>query len=106
MAQHCARRGGVPLTAFRDQIVKNAELMQSEPLRLVEAIDAGKTVETQASLAVWGEGQAALLEVCRSLGITTHFHDGIRAMFEKSIEQNLGRHDLSAMFQSFLSDSR
>ena len=95
---------GVPLSAFRDQIAENAELMRSEPLRLVEAIEAGETAETQASLAVWGEGQVALLEVCRSLGVTTQFHDGIRAMFDKSLEQDLGRHDLSAMVQAFLPD--
>ena len=96
--------GGVPLSAFRDQVAKNAELMQSEPLRLIDAIEAGETKDTQASLAVWAEGHAALLNVSKSLGVETLFHDGIRAMFEKAFDQGLGGFDLSAMVQAFRPD--
>ncbi|MDA5094595.1 NAD(P)-binding domain-containing protein [Aliiroseovarius sp. KMU-50] len=93
--------GGVPLSAFRDQVARNAGLMQREPLRLIDAIAAGNTQETQASLAVWGEGHAALLTLSETLGVETLFHDGIRAMFEKALNQGLGEHDLSAMDQAF-----
>lgn len=96
--------GGVPLSAFRAQ-VDNAGLMQSEPLRIIDAIEADDTKETQASLSTWGEGHVALLDVAEKLGIETSFHDGIRAMFKKSLACGLGEHDLSAMVQAFRPDN-
>ena len=93
--------GGVPLSAFSAQVATNADLMQSEPLRLVQAIASGDTTETQASLATWAEGHVALLDVARKLEIETSFHNGIKAMFDKSLEHGLGDHDLSAMVQAF-----
>ncbi len=98
------KAGGVPLPAFRDQVAENAGLMQSEPLRLIDAITAGYTKDTEASLAVWAEGHEALLDLSQRLGIETLFHDGIRSMFEKAIQQGLGSFDLSAMERSFRKD--
>jgi 3-hydroxyisobutyrate dehydrogenase-like beta-hydroxyacid dehydrogenase len=95
------RAGGVPMSAFRDQVAKNATLTQSESLRLIDAIAAGNTEETQASLLVWADGQAAVLNASENLGVETAFHDGIKAMFDKAIDQGLGEHDLSAMVRSF-----
>jgi len=97
--------GGVPLAAYREQVAANGALLQSEALRMIEAIATGRTDETQASLAVWAEGHAALLDVASRLGTETAFHDGLRAMFEKALEAGLGAHDLSAMAAVFRAQS-
>ena len=99
------RAGGVPIAAYRDQIEKNSDLVQSESLRLVNAIAAGTTEETEASLSVWAGGQAAVLNVSENLGVDTRFQDGIKAMFDHAIERGLVQHDLSAMVESFKTET-
>ncbi|MFY0693059.1 MAG: hypothetical protein JXR14_14190 [Paracoccaceae bacterium] len=44
---------------------------------------------------------AALLEVAKSLGTETHFHEGMKAMFDASLKLGLGAHDLSATVNAF-----
>ncbi|MBT8460304.1 MAG: hypothetical protein KJN60_11590, partial [Boseongicola sp.] len=92
---------GVPLPAYRAQIVQNAELMQLEPLRILDAISSGETEETEASLAVWAGGHEDLLDASRALNVATDFHDGMKEMFELALKAGLGHHDISAMVQAF-----
>lgn len=92
---------GVPLSAYRAQVEQNAELMQLEPLRILDAIEAGRTDETEASLAVWAEGHRDLLDASQTLGVETRFHDGMKQVFDIGIKLGLGTHDISAMVQAF-----
>lgn len=92
---------GIPASAYQAQVVQNAELMQLEPLRILDAISSGKTEETEASLAVWAEGHRDLLDASRALGVDTHFHGGMKEMFDVSLKAGLGEHDISAMVKAF-----
>ena len=94
-------KGDVPLKSFREQTVHNFARMQTEPLRILDAIANKDTENTQASVSTWYDAHLKLLKISDKLGVDTRFHQGLSLMFKETIDQNIGGHDLSAMVKVF-----
>ncbi len=94
-------KGDVPLESFREQTVHNFARMQTEPLRILDAIANKDTENTQASVSTWYDAHRKLLKISDKLGVDTRFHQGLNLMFKETIDQDLGSHDISAMVKVF-----
>ena len=92
---------GLPLEAFKDQTIHNFTRMQTEPIRIIDAILEGDTESTQASVSTWYEAHVKLLELSDKLAVDKSFHQGLNAMFKQTINQGRGAHDISAMIKTF-----
>lgn len=97
-AAYCVQEG-LPLEAFKDQTIHNFSRMQTEPVRIIDAILNDDTETTQASVSTWYEAHLKLLELSDKLALDSSFHQGLNAMFKQAVDQGLGGHDISAMIK-------
>lgn len=95
----------LPLEALKEQTIHNFTRMQTEPLRILNAIINQDTETTQASVSTWYAAHTKLLEMSKMLAIDDSFHKGLNDMFKKTVDHGMGNHDISAMVDVFTNKS-
>ena len=101
-----ASAGGISLEDFMQHTKNVGAILPAEKIRLIEAIRAGNTQETQASINAWGEGQKAVRSVAQSLGTNLVLQNAVATVFEEAEQLGLGQQDLSALIEFFAPNSR
>ena len=94
--------GNVPLEAFKEQTIHNFARMQTEPVRILDAILSNDTISTQASVSTWYEAHKKLLKISDKLGVDKKFHTGLNLILKDTIDKDLGNHDISSIIKTFL----
>ncbi|MAB83194.1 MAG: hypothetical protein CMJ24_07130 [Phycisphaerae bacterium] len=98
-----ARAGDIPLDVFMQHATNVGSILETEKVRLIEAVRDGNTQETQASITSWGEGQKAVRSIAQSLGTNLVLQDAVKTVFEEGERLGLGDRDLSALVEVFSS---
>ena len=93
--------GNVPLEEFKEQIIHNFARMQTEPVRILDAILNNDTISTQASVSTWHDAHQKLLKISDKLGVDKKFHTGLNLIFKDTIDKDLGGHDISSIIKIF-----
>ena len=93
--------GNVPLEAFKEQTIHNFARMQTEPVRILDAILSNDTISTQASVSTWYDAHQKLLKISDKLGVDKKFHTGLNLIFKDTIDKDLGGHDISSIIKTF-----
>ena len=93
--------GNVPLEAFKEQTIHNFARMQTEPLRILDAILSNDTISTQASVSTWFDAHKKLLKISEKLGVDKKFHTGLNLILKDTIDKDLGGHDISSIIKTF-----
>ncbi|MFC1681079.1 NAD(P)-dependent oxidoreductase [Pseudomonadota bacterium] len=65
--------GGISLSHYAKHLSRSNSILKDELLRIFDAIESGNTVNTEASIKTWSEGQMAILDVANALEIDTSF---------------------------------
>ena len=94
-------KGNVPLEAFKEQTIHNFARMQTEPVRILDAILSNDTISTQASVSTWYEAHKKLLKISDKLGVDKKFHTGLNLILKDTIDKDLGGHDISSIIKTF-----
>ena len=93
--------GNVPLEAFKEQTIHNFARMQTEPVRILDAILNNDTISTQASVSTWYDAHKKLLKISDKLGVDKKFHTGLNLILKDTIDKDLGGHDISSIIKTF-----
>ena len=93
--------GNVPLEAFKEQTIHNFARMQTEPVRILDAILSNDTISTQASVSTWFDAHKKLLKISEKLGVDKKFHTGLNLVLKDTIDNDLGDHDISSIIKTF-----
>ena len=93
--------GNVPLEAFKEQTIHNFARMQTEPVRILDAILSNDTISTQASVSTWFDAHKKLLKISEKLGVDKKFHTGLNLVLKDTIDKDLGGHDISSIIKTF-----
>ena len=93
--------GNVPLEAFKEQTIHNFARMQTEPVRILDAILSNDTISTQASVSTWFDAHKKLLKISDKLGVDKKFHTGLNLILKDTIDKDLGGHDISSIIKTF-----
>ena len=91
-----ARAGGIPLDVFMQHATNVGSILDTEKVRLIEAVRDGNTQETQASITSWGEGQKAVRSIAQSLGTNLVLQDAVKTVFEEGERLGLGDQECAA----------
>ena len=75
--------------------------MQTEPVRILDAILNNDTISTQASVSTWYDAHQKLLKISDKLGVDKKFHTGLNLIFKDTIDKDLGGHDISSIIKIF-----
>ena len=96
--------GGISLDVFMEHTNKANSILPAEKNRLIEAVQNGRTEETQASIKTWAEGHQTAHAVARSMGTNLVLQDAVQAALQEGRKLGLDDHDLSALVKVFASD--
>ena len=71
--------------------------MTGESLRICEAIEAGNTETTEATLQTWAAIPTDLVDLASAFGTRTEFPTALQFVFQRALDSGLGDHDVSAL---------
>lgn len=93
--------GGISLSQYSNQLSRSSPILEAEIKRICEAIESHNTVNTDASIRTWSEGQSAIVDVAKALKINTDYQEVMQEIFQQANENGLGDHDISALIRIF-----
>ena len=93
--------GGISLSHYAKHLSRSNSILKDELFRICDAIESGNTVNTEASIKTWSEGQMAILDVANALEIDTGFQDMLKNFFHRASVTGMGEHDISALTRVF-----
>ena len=95
------QKADISLDDFKEIYMDRSSIIEQESKRIIDAIAAEDTENTEASVSAWGHGQEALLAISKTLDSNIDFQLALNKLFKKTIEAGLKDHDLSAMHKIF-----
>ena len=95
------RSAGISLDQYMRHVDMANAFLPDEKRRLLEAVQDGRTEETQASVATWAGGHQTMHSVAEALGTNLVLQDAVGAILREGMRAGLGDHDLSALISTF-----